>query len=68
MVRERTNGRKFTPKTNCFLCDGPHWARDYPKRKTLNAMIEENEKEGDAHVRSLQLLNALKAKPVPKMP
>ena len=31
-------------------------------------MIEENEKEGDAHVRSLQLLNALKAKPVPKMP
>ena len=31
-------------------------------------MIEENEKEGDAHVGSLQLLNALKAKPVPKMP
>ncbi|KAL6329497.1 hypothetical protein AAG906_021505 [Vitis piasezkii] len=31
-------------------------------------MIEENEKEGDAHVGSLQLLNALKAKPVPKTP
>ena len=31
-------------------------------------MIEEKEKEGDAHVGSLQLLNALKAKPVPKMP
>ncbi|RVW28407.1 hypothetical protein CK203_106385 [Vitis vinifera] len=30
-------------------------------------MIEENEKEGDAHVGSLQLLNALKAKPVPKL-
>ena len=31
-------------------------------------MIEENEKEGDAQVGSLQLLNALKAKPMPKTP
>ncbi|RVW66305.1 Transposon Ty3-I Gag-Pol polyprotein [Vitis vinifera] len=53
--------KEFKPKTNCFLCDGPHWAHDCPKRKALNAMIEENEKEGDAHVGSLQLLNALKA-------
>ena len=30
-------------------------------------MIKENEKEGDAHVGSLQLLNAVKAKSVPKM-
>ena len=29
-------------------------------------MIEEKEKEGDAHVGSLQLLHALKAMPVPK--
>ena len=29
---------------------------------------KEKEKEGDAHMGSLQLLNALKAKPVPKMP
>ncbi|RVW89537.1 hypothetical protein CK203_043644 [Vitis vinifera] len=43
-------------------------ARDYPKRKALNAMIKEKEKEGNAHVRSLQLLNALKAKSVPKTP
>ncbi|RVW49005.1 hypothetical protein CK203_081011 [Vitis vinifera] len=35
-------------RTNCFLCDGPHWARDCPKRKALNAMIEEKEQEGDA--------------------
>ena len=45
--------KEFTPRTNCFLCDGPHWARDYPKRKTLNAMIEEKEQEGDVKVRSL---------------
>ena len=41
---------------------------DCPKRKALNAMIEENENEGDAQVGSLQLLNALKAKPIPKTP
>ncbi|RVW47773.1 hypothetical protein CK203_091768 [Vitis vinifera] len=52
--------KEFAPKTNCFLCDGPHWARDYPKKKALNAMIEENEQEGDAKVGSLQLLNALR--------
>ena len=33
--------KEFTPKIKCFLCDGSHWARDYLKRKTLNAMIEE---------------------------
>ncbi|KAL6319636.1 hypothetical protein AAG906_020713 [Vitis piasezkii] len=53
--------KEFTPRTNCFLCDGPHWARDCPKRKALNAMIEEKEQEGDAKMGSLQLLNALKA-------
>ena len=31
-------------------------------------MILEKEKKGDAHVGSLQLLNAIKAKPVPKTP
>ena len=31
-------------------------------------MIEEKEKEDDAHVGLLQLLNALKAKSVPKTP
>ena len=31
-------------------------------------MIEEKEKDGDAHVGLLRLLNALKAKPVPKTP
>ncbi|RVW88340.1 hypothetical protein CK203_041003 [Vitis vinifera] len=43
MAKAKTSERSFTPKTNCFLCDGPHWARDCPKRKALNAMIEEKE-------------------------
>ena len=40
--------KEFTPRTNYFLCDGPHWAWDYLNRKALNAMIEEEEKEDDA--------------------
>ncbi|KAL6317877.1 hypothetical protein AAG906_030631 [Vitis piasezkii] len=36
------------------------------KRKALNAMIEEKQNEGDAHIESMQLLNALKAKLMPK--
>ncbi|KAL6325003.1 hypothetical protein AAG906_021698 [Vitis piasezkii] len=48
--------KEFTPKTNCFLCEGPHWVRDCPKRKALNAMIEEKEKEGDAQVGSYQAI------------
>ena len=52
--------RDFKPKTNCFPCDGPHWAHECPKRKALNALIErETEQEGDhAHMGSMQLLNA----------
>ena len=62
--KSRDRRRDFKPKTNCFLCDGPHWARECPKRKALNALIErETEQEGDdAHMGSMQLLNALKVK------
>ncbi|RVW34415.1 hypothetical protein CK203_034698 [Vitis vinifera] len=38
------------------------------KRNALNAMIDEKEKEGDAHVKLMQLLNALKIYPMPRMP
>ena len=62
--------RDFKPMTNCFLCDGPHWARQCPKRKALNAMIKrETEQEGDnTHMGSMQLLNALKANQNKKHP
>ena len=62
--------RDFKPRTNCFLCDGPHWARECPKRKALSAMIErETEQEGDdTHMGSMQLLNALKIKQAKKQP
>lgn len=56
-------------RDKCFLYDGPHWACDCPKRKTLNVMIEEREKpiekgETEAHMSSLQLPNAINVKTV----
>ena len=41
--RGKAERKEFTPKIKCFLCDGPHLAQDYPKRKALNAMIEKRE-------------------------
>ena len=59
--------KEFTPKIKCFLCDGPHWAQDCPKRKTLSAMIEEREQEDEAHMGSMQL-GALQVNPKPNTP
>ena len=60
--------KKFTPKIKCFLCDGPHWARDCLKRKALSAMIEEREQEDETHMGSMQLLGALQFNPKPSTP
>ena len=56
--RGKVERKEFMPKIKCFLCDGPHWARDCPKRKALSAMIEEMEQECEAHMSSMQLLGA----------
>ena len=62
-VRGKAERKDFTLKIKCFLCDGPHWARDYPKRKALSAMIEERKQEHEAHMSSMQLLGALQVNP-----
>ncbi|RVW60583.1 hypothetical protein CK203_064970 [Vitis vinifera] len=66
--RGKAEKKEFTPKIKCFLCDGPHWARDCPKRKALSAMIEEREQEDEAHMGSMQLLGALQFNPKPSTP
>ena len=66
--RGKVERKEFTPRIKCFLCDGPHWARDYPKRKALSAMIEERKQEGKAHMSSMQLLGALPVNPKPSTP
>ncbi|RVW84955.1 hypothetical protein CK203_039566 [Vitis vinifera] len=70
LTRGKNNNKRkeFTPRTNYFLCNGPHWARECPKWKALNSMIKEKESKRNAHVRTMQLPNDLKTKPVPKTP
>ncbi|CAL5371561.1 unnamed protein product [Camellia sinensis] len=58
----QTNGGKSNK--GCFICDGPHRAKDCPKREKLNAMVAEDGKgesdsEGPTRVNPLQLLNAI---------
>jgi hypothetical protein len=56
-------------KTNlgCFICNGPHRARECPKKEKLNALVAEESHEGvggetQARVNSLHVrLNALKS-------
>ncbi|XP_050212403.1 uncharacterized protein LOC126663714, partial [Mercurialis annua] len=53
----------------CFFCDGPHKARDCPKKAKLSALVEEDEERQreETKMGSLQILNAIKAKvEVPK--
>ncbi|KAF2298379.1 hypothetical protein GH714_023386 [Hevea brasiliensis] len=51
------------PPLSCFLCDGPHRARECPKKSKLSALVEEREKAPfqprEATMGSLQL-SALK--------
>ncbi|TXG71332.1 hypothetical protein EZV62_006267 [Acer yangbiense] len=57
------------PKSPCFICDGPHWVRDCPKRKTLSAMMSQHEESQDrgyeAGMGSLRQLGALKSNNAP---
>ncbi|KAK2967355.1 hypothetical protein RJ640_026369 [Escallonia rubra] len=61
---------KSKPKDGCFFCGGPYWARDCPRQGKLNALVEENEEpdNGAVHMGSLQILNALHAKAMAKVP
>ncbi|GAV91451.1 gag-asp_proteas domain-containing protein [Cephalotus follicularis] len=53
----------------CFICEGPHRARDCPRRGSLNVMMARGENEGNAdleaptRVAPLQLINVLRAVP-----
>ncbi|GAV84766.1 gag-asp_proteas domain-containing protein [Cephalotus follicularis] len=55
--------------SGCFICEGPHSARDCPRRGALNAVMAQGENEGNAdsegptRVAPLQLSNALRTVP-----
>ncbi|KAK4421846.1 hypothetical protein Salat_2135200 [Sesamum alatum] len=57
-------------KKGCYLCNSDHRMRDFPKWGKLNALVadtnNEEEEGGSTRVNPLQLLSALKEKPLPK--
>ena len=48
----------------CYLCEGPHKARDCPKRNKLSAIAKEEDDESDRETHKLGsiILNSIKAK------
>lgn len=58
-------------KGGCFVCEGPHSMKDCPKRSSLFAIVEEQERQRSHDIENtqlghLQLLNTLKAMPLPQ--
>ena len=64
-VGEKGASSTTKPLGGCFICDGPHRARDCPKKEKLSAIrAEDGESSGsEAPMRAnpLQLLNAIRA-------
>ena len=56
--------QQTTRMTGCFICNGPHHARDCPKRKKLSALVTvhdngDSNSETPPRVNPLQLLNVI---------
>ena len=53
--------KKAKPNVGCFICGGPHYAKEYPKREKLNAiLIDESETEETVtHINPIRVLNYL---------
>ena len=52
--------REFGTRLRCFIWDGPHLVREFPKREALNALINKREMaEEDACLGSMQMLGTL---------
>ena len=64
-VGERATSSQTTRPSGCFICDGPHRARDCPKNEKLNALRAEDGEDSGAEAPTraspLQLLNAMRA-------
>ncbi|KAG9459162.1 hypothetical protein H6P81_003670 [Aristolochia fimbriata] len=55
-------GKSFKP-INCFICDGEHMTKDCPKRKMLNALVNESDKAAqhgkETRMGSMMMLNVV---------
>lgn len=68
-ARKPPNGKNKDIKTayknsGCFICDGPHRARDCPKKASLHAMDKQEgcSQDGDARMGSIRILNSINSK------
>ncbi|KAA0064169.1 uncharacterized protein E5676_scaffold218G00660 [Cucumis melo var. makuwa] len=51
---------KGTTPEPCFLCNGPHWARDCPKKNKLSAMVANPYDEEEAPMKGSAQLSAIR--------
>ncbi|XP_061956833.1 uncharacterized protein LOC133678522 [Populus nigra] len=49
------------PNSGCFICGGPHYARECPKKERLNAILvgESEQEEAVTHINPMRVLNCL---------
>ncbi|GAV83323.1 gag-asp_proteas domain-containing protein [Cephalotus follicularis] len=65
-TRYEGQGSKSKYSSGCFLCDGPHRARDCPRKEKLNALLvaeagsSEPDSEGPTRVNPIQLLSTIR--------
>lgn len=67
---EESQNKREKSNFGCFICDGPHHAKDCPKREKLNAIVTKNDKDGSdsdgpTRVNPLQLLNTIHSDKAP---
>ena len=63
--------QQTTRPVRCFICNGPHRAKDCPKREKLNALVTADDKastdlDSPSQVNPLQLLNAISGENQPQ--
>jgi len=49
------------PNAGCFICDGPHYARECPKKERLNAILmgDSEQEEAVTHINPIRVMNCL---------
>ena len=62
----KPQGKKDPRTSGCFICNGPHRARECPKREKLSALVAEegpgnSDSEGPSRFNPLQLINTLRS-------
>jgi len=59
---EAQQSRDFNkPNAGCFICGGPHYARECPKKERLNAILvgDSEQEEAVTHINPMRVLNCL---------